>query len=480
MLASMTIEERIDILKAKLSRIDTVDLLAAVGSKLIPMGHDGKSVADSANVFKQTDLPSPMREYLYLCGLMLSTDYDETRKIQLSASVFKELERLVNDIAGEYLAIHVKPIVDGSALPEAASRLSVSYAAFSSYFDTGKLNFTEQTTSKVEKLFSQFDPYFLDKLSLTTKDLIDIYKTICILDERTIDDFFGFLSGLQSKANEFESEIIATGMGRDADSESLLRLLGERISADSRFMAKLTDVHTVKKEALLQKFDSEKIEAFLQLFSTRRGRKNFQYYTDDNPLIRKPLVEIEDGKYFVTFQAWLAEAIYDLLNETISRIDSFAGKKGEAVEKMAFDLLQRAFGDKAKYYRNVCEAPKTNEHDLLIVYENYVLIVEIKGSKIRPPAFNPEKSYKAIKDHFSGPSGIGGAYKQAIKLKKLVESSPSVTLYASRKNPFTISASGKKNPPNYPDAGILWESRNKHVKTNRSRRRATISLGVLS
>ena len=236
-------------------------------------------------------------------------------------------------------------------------------------------------------------------------------------------------------------------MNKCADPESLLRLLGDRISSDDSYMSKPTNPHTVRKSDLVRRFDAKKVEAFLRLFSVKRGRKDFCYYTDANPMTRRPLVELSEGAFFLTFRPWIIEAIYDFLNDTISRVDSFAHKKGAAVEEMAFDLLHKAFGDEAKYYRNVCEAPKTNEHDMLITYGNYIFVVEIKGSKVRPPAFNPEKSYTAVRDHFCGSNGIGGAYQQAIKLKKFIELAPAVTLYAEHKNPFVLSSVNKRIIP---------------------------------
>ena len=64
--------------------------------------------------------------------------------------------------------------------------------------------------------------------------------------------------------------------------------------------------------------------------------------------------------------------------------------------------------------------------------------MEVKASKVREPFFNPEKAFKRIHDHFHSDSGIGGAYKQAIILKKHLESNNIVTLYENKTQPFTL------------------------------------------
>ena len=83
-----------------------------------------------------------------------------------------------------------------------------------------------------------------------------------------------------------------------------------------------------------------------------------------------------------------------------------------------FAELEMCIRDRAIYHTNVCEERGTKEHDLLIEFHDYILIAEVKASKVREPFFNPQKAYTRITDHFHSDSGIGGAYAQAITLKK--------------------------------------------------------------
>ena len=65
----------------------------------------------------------------------------------------------------------------------------------------------------------------------------------------------------------------------------------------------------------------------------------------------------------------------------------------------------------------------------------------MKASKVREPFFNPKKAFPRIKDHFNSDTGIGGAYQQAIILKKLIENSDNITLYEEKTKPFSITYS---------------------------------------
>lgn len=103
--------------------------------------------------------------------------------------------------------------------------------------------------------------------------------------------------------------------------------------------------------------------------------------------------------------------------------------KADIVEDLFIKLLKKIFGEEAKYHTSVCEERGTKEHDILIEFKDYILIAEVKASKVREPFFNPEKGYKRVHDHFNSDSGIGGAYEQAIILKKFIETKNDIILF---------------------------------------------------
>ena len=86
----------------------------------------------------------------------------------------------------------------------------------------------------------------------------------------------------------------------------------------------------------------------------------------------------------------------------------------------------------------------TKEHDILIEFNNYILIAEVKASKVREPLFNPQKAYTRIRDHFNSHNGIGGAYDQAIALKKFIESKDEIILYENKNKKFIIKDISRK------------------------------------
>ena len=211
-------------------------------------------------------------------------------------------------------------------------------------------------------------------------------------------------------------------------------------SIDGFFSIKIADIY--------QSFGDKKASALIDLFTIERKERDFKYYNDENPFVNQPLCKLGDT-IFVAVPTFLLNAIYykitNLLEKQTGKVASkYSKKKADRVEEMFLERFKLIFGDNATYHQTVCEEKGTKEHDLLIEYKDFILIAEIKASKVREPFFNPEKGYKRIYDHFNSDSGIGGGYKQAIILKKLIESNDSTTLYEQKIKPFLISDVHKK------------------------------------
>lgn len=189
---------------------------------------------------------------------------------------------------------------------------------------------------------------------------------------------------------------------------------------------------------------SEKGEILLNIFCLHRKETDFLYYNGKNPFADHPLCWLEDEEsLFIVHPQFVLNAAYNFITETLEKpenevADKYKKVKAEIVEKLFLKLLTDIFGEQAKYHTSVCEERGTKEHDILIEFKDYILIVEAKASKVREPFFNPEKVYKRIRDHFHSDSGIGGAYEQAIILKKFIEDKQDAVLYENKNKKFTI------------------------------------------
>lgn len=437
-------EEKIKKLKEKLQRIGTRDLLGMIGIHFLTFANDAKDVAEQSDIFNKTNLMSPQKQYTYLAGLLMSTEDKSDGAITSieDSGLYEDLEKSIQEITSEYvrnfLAIDIKTNVLG------AKRNLVSMEAFTSYFDTGILRYPEQTVELIQILYNPFNSELNDMTGLEIEDYIafyqlvwDTFETTMNAPKQAMENIDKFLKSLNPYAADPQKEY-----GR------LMEFAQGPASVE--FQTSIDAMSTLKAADVIQRFGDTKGKKLLELFGLHRESRDFSYYNSKNPFAERPLCWIDtDETLFIVHPNFVLNAIYNYITDILERPNNkFAEKykkiKAETVESQFLLLLKKAFGDSAIYHTSVCEERGTKEHDILIEYNDYILIAEVKASKVREPFFNPEKAYIRVKDHFNSDTGIGGAYAQAIILKKFIEEKESVTLYEKKTNKFTIDNISKK------------------------------------
>lgn len=389
-------EEDIELLKLNLSKINTIDIVNYINLQFINICEVGRDAYSEINIQSKTNFDSPLKQCLYLAGLLMSTT-DNSKKNNV---IFKisDIENAIQKITIKYMINFINGTKEDSL---------ISMETFSSYFNMGILCTEEQTLYLINTLYKDFEDEIINKTSLSIDDYINFYKFI-----------------------------------RDRFNEQWEIAVNEQIG--------MRECSCIKKQVLIDKFGEEKTNLFLEKFSMKREKRNFMYYNQDNPANRCPLFWINEQTLAVMEPFnFLLNSIFSFLTGILENINSriltkFNERKGVFTEERALYFFEQIFKDNAKYHVNVCEKKGTNEHDILIEYKDYILVIEVKATKFREPLFNPEKAYKRIKDDFFSVRGIGGAYEQALKLKKIIEDNTEITLYEDMNKPFVIKETSFK------------------------------------
>lgn len=433
-------EGKIKKLKEKLQKFGTRELLGMIGIHFLTFGNNAEEITKQSDIFNKTNLMSPQKQYAYLAGLLMSTVDLSNGVINEDSECYEELEKDVQEITLEYIHGFLD-FGDASASHdlEAVKRNLVSMEAFTSYFDTGILRYEHQTENLIRTLYSPFDEELEKLTSLKVADFISFYHLICdvfvsALDAPKIEmtKITEFLATLNPNANDVEMEY-----------NKLLSFAQGQASQD--LQTAMDGLNTIKAAKIIETFGETKGRALINIFTLKRKERDFLYYNDNNPFVNQPLCWIDEGEtFFIVHPKFVLTAIYNFVTTTLENPkNTFAEKykksKADIVEKMFLAQLKQIFGEDAKYRVGICEERGTKEHDILVEFENYLIVAEVKASKVREPLFNPEKAFTRIKDHFNSDTGIGGAYHQAIELKKFIEKHDNVTLYENKKEAFTIN-----------------------------------------
>ncbi len=429
-------EKKIEKLKSKLRNIDTREILGWIATRFVTGIAEGEDASEASDIFNKTNLMSPQKQYQYLAGLLMSTAPSNTVQIQ-NLTKYEEIENDLQEITATYYKGFLPPIDEVSSLSdnEKKQRL-ISASAFLSYFDMGDLRYEEQTEQLINELFSQFDDELLSITGLSTNDFLSFYHYVKDKVQESIDMPKQLMNSIFEKLDGEFSE------------ESYEDFLKSSQEMREPFINSIDGLFSIKISEIYQCFGDKKASAYIDLFAIERKERDFKYYNDENPFVYQPLCKL-GNTIFVAVPIFLLNAIYykitNLLEKQTGKAASkYSKKKADRVEEIFLERFKLIFGDNAIYHQTVCEEKGTKEHDLLIEYKDFILIAEIKASKVREPFFNPEKGYKRIYDHFNSDSGIGGGYKQAIILKKLIESNESTTLFEQKTNPFSIKDIHKK------------------------------------
>lgn len=433
-------EEKIKKLKEKLNYIGTRDLLGMIGIHFITFADNAEDVAEQADIFNKTKLMSPQKQYMYLAGLLMSTE-DKSDGSIMKSEIFDELESDVQEITQEYIRTFLN--IDYKAEPNNAKRNLVSMEAFTSYFDTGILRYPEQTIELIRELYTDFDLHLEEMTGLVLEDFISFYQLICDTFEETMNASKYTMESIKKQLNSFNPFAV------DIEKEYERFLAFAQGAASINLQNTMDNLNTIKSASVMEMFGKKKGEKLLDIFGLYRAETDFLYYNGKNPFAEKPLCWIDKETLFIVHPQFLLNAIYNYITDTLENpknpfADKYKKSKADIVENLFIKLLEKIFGEEAKYHTSVCEERGTKEHDILIEFKDYILIAEVKASKVREPFFNPEKGYKRVRDHFKSDSGIGGAYEQAIILKKFMEVKNDAILFENKNKKFVVENISKK------------------------------------
>jgi hypothetical protein len=190
-----------------------------------------------------------------------------------------------------------------------------------------------------------------------------------------------------------------------------------------------------------QRFGEEKTIALLNLFTISENNQNFRYYTEENPVSTHPIFKINDKELLNLNNRFLMNAIYILLNNILEK----SRKKGKFFitrsiesENKTMTMFKVLFKNRASYFQNIFEEPnKQFEHDILIIFEKNIFIIEVKSSKKREPFRDPKRAFKRIEDDFNRETSIQKAYEQALHLKNRILNNKKTILFDERGNVTT-------------------------------------------
>ena len=424
------LEKKIDELKEFISKFNTESVLGMIGNDLCLM-------YDEKDFFNDIKLSSPYKQYMYLAGLIISTD--EEKYIELKQEDFNKAKKMLEDISNIYALTFFpkQEEIENNMLNEKwYETRKVSMPVFLDYFNTTVLNYEEQQEKRIRRWFKSYNDFFKKNYMFTVDELMEVYSYIVNYIRNLLKEAQDGCRNAMFASREKWLENVKNDMPIKEASDLLDK--SSLANEYNKFINIISNINRVPIKELTNRFGEEIITSFLNIFSIIREKKDFKYYTEENPFELAPLLRKEDEYIFCPVYKQLLNAIFNFLYKELeksSKRDKFYKKRDMEAEKEAEEILQNIFGDEGKYFSSVFETnDSNNEHDLFIVYKDILIIGEVKASKVKEPFRNPDRAYTRIKRDFKSDRGIQKAYNQGLNLKQLILSQEKTILYDKQGN----------------------------------------------
>ncbi|ONN27472.1 hypothetical protein XJ44_03955 [Thermosipho affectus] len=254
----------------------------------------------------------------------------------------------------------------------------------------------------IDNVFLKLDPFFINKFGFSINDAIDFGKKI--------------IKKIEEKFNDKKEQNLQVTL------EDICKIF------------------TLKKDEFNFEGikDINKLEKYFEFFSCEFGEnKNYNSPLDENIIFRKPLIHLKDDEYLCLLPENLIFRFpeifeYILNNEKTNQTkvwQQYKRIKSLYVEEKVYEFFSRIF-PKKNMYRNL-KYEKDYEVDLLILFDNKILIVESKSGILTKKALkgNEQRLKTDLKKLTEE------AFRQGKRVIEYIKSSKSATF---------IRKSGKK------------------------------------
>jgi len=417
------LESKIDNLKEIISKVNTIDILLAIN-------HETLIVRE--NYQERIGLTSPFSQFQYLYGLAVSTEKIPDI-VPLSDEIWREIKKLLNQIFFEYgnLFFPKERKSNENINMKLLEERETSMSAFIEYFNNFMLCYVEQIVDRIKRWFKKYDDVIKTETNCSVDDFLDFYGFIVNSTQKKWKLLHKQRRNIDEIYRELNEKLYLSEFDCFLKTITLYRNL-ERLE---REFDKLCEIKICE---IKKKFGEEKTITFLNLFAISENNRNFRYYTEENPVSAQPIFKINDKELLNLNNRFLMNAIYVLLNDILEKSrkkENFFKTRSIESENKTLSIFKVLFKDKAEYFQNMFEEPNNQfEHDILIIFEKNIFIIEVKSGKKREPLRNPKKAFKRIEDDFNREKGIQKAFEQALHLKENILNNKKTSLYDKRGN----------------------------------------------
>lgn len=376
-------------------------------------------------------LSAPFKQGMYLLGIA-SNQPEPVDATIIDKGKSDQIITILNSIFNKYALAYFPEndeYIEGMNSQWQRDR-RIAMPAFLRHFTAGFNISTHKIKSWIKYYYQDFDKQIHHHFGISCQTMIDVGT---FFEEQILKNYEGVkdtVDGIDSYRHKYIKMMEEDYNSALSDMRSNQKLL----SLAEKFHTDTNEIHSIKASELVNRFGEEIKNSILKHFTTTRGCSDLiQYITDENPVTRRPILTVDgDRLYFVLNNSYYQSIInnLDTLLSIGSAANSFLKARDRKLEQKTAELFRRLLPSDAEFYESAFETDRAHfEHDLIIVHDDRLIIIEAKASPPREPLRDPSKAFIRIRDHFKSNAGIQKAYNQAHSLEKNLLTNKKVELY---------------------------------------------------
>ncbi|HEY1940056.1 MAG TPA: SEC-C domain-containing protein [Candidatus Angelobacter sp.] len=363
-------------------------------------------------------------KWRYLWALLLANPFVETKP---GVPHFGEIDKLIEDIFESYLvgAIYDRGQNPGSE-QEFLTRLGLAIRVRE--FDS-LLGFPEQISNWAAVRLTPFNSaYFTQKMGLGFEEISAWASNLMNILEARLNDWRDQFGSIVKQIRED----VTSGRVSQDTAASLIREHLERAAETGE------KLHVFSMDELQNGISKTAAESLTKLLTIRPGEVSEQYRFphDENPLEYKSFVILPDDTFYFLDPANAHRVIAktferELLKETSLR-DRYLKNRDRATEGLAQEYIRQVFPG-AEIYQHYFVGKGTGEKDLFVRYDDSIILIECKNTKIRGFRGRGDDLQNFESDF---ENSIQFGYDQANEVKQLIRSQEETTFFDEKSRPY--------------------------------------------
>ena len=370
-------------------------------------------------------LQSPMRQTLYMIDVYYSIE-DRGDTVDMDDKRWDRIAILLDEMAMTYFVTIGFPN-DGELFhDERDETIDVTLSTFIGYFENAILSYEEQTLDRIERFLKPYNEVVMKKCGFTIDEAIKFVLHVRNLNNEKFSNI------MQPCAETYSFYI-----NHPEEWRKLTRKFEERgvtnphdwwfepeLSGMFKTMTTNPGEVNLHNEEELSSVDMNPdslkniIDYLLYDKNVLKGKTI--YYADKHYSESHPVFKVSD-KYVCPISKFFLEGLYFRIDEAL-RKDAIIGhkykqNKDAAFEEKVREVFEHFFPKRTKIFSNY-SVDELSENDLLVIFGDTCIVVEIKNCGFRAPFRDPIKAYPRIKRDYENAVQLG--YEQCRRVEKVL------------------------------------------------------------